>query len=224
MKTLFMTEGTERNQDRNRMEEFYYKAINDVLHEPIQHAQTTTMLKKLKAKLIGLNSKHHQKLLIDTEEQDRLQGENPSLCHIIKCRKRKHKRTIQQIRDENGTTHTTTRAIIRAVTVHFSTKFQPLQIYADSVRRALNCDLKETFNMMNTTPEEPLTMSELWNAITKGKPHKAPGHDGIGLEFYKGDWEIIKTELLQIMNNMYKDNKILESQLKGLIVCIPKKT
>jgi len=75
---------------------------------------------------------------------------------------------------------------------------------------------------MNTTLEEPITMSELWNAITKGKPHKAPSHDGIGVEFFKGAWEIIKTELLQIMNNMYRDDKVLENQLKGLIVCIPK--
>jgi len=66
------------------------------------------MLKKLKVKLIRLNSKHRQNLLIDTEEQDRLQGENPSLYHVIKCRKRKLTRTIQQIRDDNGTAHTAT--------------------------------------------------------------------------------------------------------------------
>jgi len=106
----------------------------------------------------------------------------------------------------NGTAHTATMEIMRALPAHFSTKFQPLHIDEDSLRRTLNCDLKETSNMMNTTLEEPITMSELWNAITKGKPHQAPGDDGIGVEFYKGAWEIIKTGLLQIMNNMYKDD------------------
>jgi len=69
---------------------------------------------------------------------------------------------------------------------------------------------------MNTTTtlEEPINTNELWSAITKGKPHKAPGHDGIGIEFYKGEWEIIKTEFLKIINNMYKDETILENQLK----------
>ena len=219
-----MREGTERNQDRNRMEDFYYKALYEVLLEPIQHAQKMTMLKKLKAKLIRLNSTHRQKMMIDTEEQNRLPVENPSLYHFIKSRKRKHKRTIQQIRDEHGTTHTTTMAIMRALTAHFSTKFQPLQIAEESVRQTLNCDLKEITNLMNTTLEEPMTMNELWSTIIKGKPHKSPGHDGIGLEFYRGAWELIKTELLQIINNMYKDDTALENQLKGLIVCLPKKT
>jgi len=111
------------------------------------------MLKKLNAKLTHLNSKHRQKLMIDTEEQDRQPGENPSLYHIIKSRNLKHKRTVQQIRDEHGTTHTTTMAIMRALTAHFSNKFQPLKIDEESVRRTLSCDLKETANVMNTTPE-----------------------------------------------------------------------
>ena len=65
-------------------------------------------------------------------------------------------------------------------------------------------------------------MNELWTAIARGKPHKAPGHDGIGLEFYKGVWEIIKMVLLQIMNRMHNEGMAMERQLQGLKVCKPK--
>jgi len=40
---------------------------------------------------------------------------------------------------------------------------------------------------------DPITLEELWNAISKGKPHKAPGIHGICLEFYKSVWDVIKT-------------------------------
>jgi len=72
--------------------------------------------------------------------------------------------------------------------------------------------------------EAPISLSEIRNAIAKGKSHKAPGNGGIGLEFYKSEWETIKTDLLQILNtsSMYIDGTILENQLKGIIVCIPK--
>ena len=61
---LFTSEGTERNSDRTRLEDFYYSAIYDAIQEPITHTQKMTTLKKLKAKLIRLNSTHRQKIII----------------------------------------------------------------------------------------------------------------------------------------------------------------
>jgi len=52
VKILFTSEGTERNSDRTRLEDFYYSAIYDVIQEPIPHTQKMTTLKKLKSKLI----------------------------------------------------------------------------------------------------------------------------------------------------------------------------
>jgi len=59
------------------MEDFYYTALYDVLQEPGQHAAKMIKLKKIKAKIIGLNSSYRQKLSIDTSEQDRIAGEPP---------------------------------------------------------------------------------------------------------------------------------------------------
>ena len=118
--------------------------------------------------------------------------------------------------------HTTTMAIIKAFANHFCNKFQSIQIDEDSARQLLNCDLKEVTNETNTSLEQPITMNELWITIVKGKPHKAPGHDGIGLQFCKRAWEIIKTELLQIVNRMHIEGMTMVRELQGLIVCIPK--
>jgi hypothetical protein len=68
-----------------------------------------------------------------------------------------------------------------------------------------------------------INQEELWKAISKGKPHKAPGNDGISLEFYKSVWDVIKTELLQIINYMFANGPIMAQQAQGHVVCLLKK-
>jgi len=76
---------------------------------------------------------------------------------------------------------------------------------------------------MNSTLTEHIAADELWKAISQGKPHKAPGPDGIGLEFYRSEWDVIKTELVKIMNCMFLNDPIIAQQVKGHVVCMPKK-
>jgi len=76
----------------------------------------------------------------------------------------------------------------------------------------------------NEAMETPISMCELEEAIKMGKPNKAPGCDGISTEFFKIMWDTIKSDLLCIMNEMFIDWKITETQKKGLMVCVPKRT
>jgi len=222
VKSLFTREGTERNSDHNRMENFLYEAIYDILQKPMQHKQKITALKRLKAKIVRLNNISRQKLMTDTGDEDKILGETPFLHHIMKTRKCQESRTIKQICDEHGTTHATSMAIIKAFTIQFRAKFQPIRINEENVKQLLDWVPQTESYEMNTALEDPISMNELWHAISKGKSHKAPGQDGIGLEFYKAAWETMKIELLQLMNCMYLDGTILGKQLQGLIVCIPK--
>jgi len=222
VKYMFIREGTERKSDRNRMENFYYAAIYDIIQESVSYTQKIATLKKLRAKIIRLNGTFHQRTMLDTEEFDKTLGETPSLHHIIKSRKRQTSRTIRRISDEHARIYSTSTGIRQAFKMHFNEKFKALQTDVTKAQQPLNCELREIPVGSNETLEAPITLSEIRSAIDKGKSHKAPGNGGIGLEFYKSEWETIKTDLLQIFNSMYIDGTILENQLKGIIVCIPK--
>ena len=65
-----------------------------------------TTLKKLKAELIRLNNTRRQKLNLHTLEQDKIFGENSSLRHLIKARKRQANRAIKKISHDQGITYT----------------------------------------------------------------------------------------------------------------------
>jgi len=76
---------------------------------------------------------------------------------------------------------------------------------------------------MNAALVEPITLQELWLAISKGKPNKAPGPDGDCLEFYKTAWDVIKLDFLHIINCMCLKGTIIAKQFQGHIFCLPKK-
>ena len=90
------------------------------------------------------------------------------------------------------------------------------------MKRLMDCNLSTIPDAANLALEEPVTLDEIYQAIKAGKPHKAPGYDGICLEFLKKTWETTKEDLLQIVNEMYTEEIISNYQKCGIIVCIPK--
>ena len=70
--------------------------------------------------------------------------------------------------------------------------------------------------------DEPITREEIYHSIKTWKPLKAPGYDGMCLDFLKKTRELTKEDLLQIINEMYSGMCISDQQKYGIIVCIPK--
>ena len=130
---------------------------------------------------------------------------------------------ISTIRDDNGVTQGTSPAILKAFTTHFQKTFQSIDIQEDCMEKVLQSGIWPIPPAMNSTLTKPITVDELWKAISQGKPHKAPGADGIGLEFYRSEWDVIKTELVQNNELHVLKHLWLEQQVKGHVVCIPKK-
>jgi len=87
IKQLFTCEGTERNSDRIKTKNFYNAAIYNVLLGPNNQTSKAFALRRLKVKIVCLNSVHLQRLLVDTNEQDRLMGEEFFLHNLFKTQK-----------------------------------------------------------------------------------------------------------------------------------------
>jgi len=75
---------------------------------------------------------------------------------------------------------------------------------------------------MKTELKEIIFLEELGHAITQGKANNAPGHNGICLEVFRTTWDVLKLDLLQIMNHTYIEGITTARHLLGLIVCLPK--
>jgi hypothetical protein len=69
-----------------------------------------------------------------------------------------------------------------------------------------------------------ITAEELRLMILNGANNKAPGRDGICLEFFKEQWERVRNTCVDLFNVMYVEGDITDSQKQGVIVCVPKTT
>jgi len=69
----------------------------------------------------------------------------------------------------------------------------------------------------NTDLDHPITMQELREPLKKGKRNKSPGPVGICHEIFKQMWDIVKKDLLVIINNMYMEGSVSGAQNHGYI-------
>ena len=90
-----------------------------------------------------------------------------------------------------------------------------------SLQQLTSCGLERILPEMNVLAE-PISIKKLWIAIAKGKSNKAPGPDGICLEFFNVALEVVKLDLLHILNSTFLSEVIVGNQLQGHIVCLPK--
>ena len=65
IRQLLGREGADRRRDRLEMDNLYYSAIYSVLQNTTFQILQAVALKKLKAKIIKFNSKHHLGMFID---------------------------------------------------------------------------------------------------------------------------------------------------------------
>ena len=69
---------------------------------------------------------------------------------------------------------------------------------------------------------QPITTEGILNALLTGDRQKAPGIDGLWLEFYTANWETICPDLLQLLNHMFFHKNIFPLQKHRVIICLPK--
>ena len=70
--------------------------------------------------------------------------------------------------------------------------------------------------------EAPFASEEIYQTINSGGTNRAPGRDGLSLEFYKTAWPLIGDDLCRIMNSMFFDSTITPQQKLSTIVCLAK--
>ena len=77
-------------------------------------------------------------------------------------------------------------------------------------------------NQDKVTLASDITDQEIFNAVKGLNPNKAPGIDGIPIEFYQKFWDIIKSEVINIVKNIITGKLLQHHQKKAIITLLPK--
>jgi hypothetical protein len=204
------------------MENHLYKCIYDVLRSDIPEAEKFLILKKYKAKIVCLHLRRKEKLMLDVDGKDKMEGEEPTLFHVLKRRKRCEAREIRMIKDWQGNIYTWPQDIMDTFVQYLTQKYEPIDVDDTSIT-IMEAAIPQTCPTVYADQlESPITYDEILMALRAGARHKAPGIDGLGLEFYTENWDTIKLDLKDLLNRMFLHNQVSTQQKHKIVVCLPK--
>jgi DNA-binding response OmpR family regulator len=70
--------------------------------------------------------------------------------------------------------------------------------------------------------EKPFDQEEIQHAIRAGRRRKDPEMEGLIREFYAGNWNLLRADMINILNQTFWEGKITKNQKHGMIICLPK--
>ena len=89
-------------------------------------------------------------------------------------------------------------------------------------RAILDCIPQLVSGSMNRDLLRPIVLEELETVVFGMKKGKAPGPDGFPIEFFQEFWEIIKFDLLEVVQESYQNKQMLKSLNATFLALIPK--
>jgi hypothetical protein len=204
------------------MEDFLYQCLYDVMRCDLQPATKLPIINRYKAQLVRHSASKPSKSFLHLAQKELLDDETPSLYHIIRTTRRRTARHILRITDDEGVIHETQSTIARAFITALITKYEQITVDSDAINEIL-AEVTSVSPILHTNSlERPITAEEIEAAVKKGGKRKAPGLDGLPLEFYSANWNTIKEDLVHVLNSMFIGQATTQQQKRGIIVNLPK--
>jgi hypothetical protein len=167
---------------------------------PHAPAEKLSALYRYKAHLVRLQARKTERLLLDTNVHDKIDDEEPSLFQVLQRTKRREARTVRRVLDSRGNAITDHKGILQIFVTYFRNKYGPIQVDGGCVNEMLDAITLTDTPEYAANLEKPISIDEIFMALKTGGRNKAPGSDGIGLEFYTAHWDTIRTDLHDILN------------------------
>ena len=182
-------------------------------------------LKRKKAALANLLGITAQGALVRSHFLNASQMDAPSQFFFSLEMKNGQKKIFHSLRAEDGSSHTTGPEIRRYATLFFFYK----ELY--SIEFVDNPELGgQFFNNLpqvdaasNTALDSELTADELHTALMSLANEKAPGIDGLPVEFYKSFWSVLGEDMLEVFQDSLNRGQLPLSCRSAVITLLPKK-
>jgi len=149
-------------------------------------------------------------------------GERPIKSFFEKYKNKKENKPILGLKNSSGV-EVNDQGMIRIVEEYYTNLFKPKETNQSVVNLFLNnIQAVECEDLMRNLIK-PFSMQEIWDAVISFKSDKAPGPDGISVEFYKECFQVIKYDLRKVLNLFLNKGRLPAKYKAGLITLIPKK-
>ncbi|XP_059077196.1 uncharacterized protein LOC131876295 [Cryptomeria japonica] len=136
---------------------------------------------------------------------------------------RRQGNSISSLVSQDGAQLSSSADISREAVYYFSNLFSREDIAARAEEGAiLDCIPQLVSAEMNGVLLCPILLPELEKVVFNMKKGKAPGPDGFPIEFFQEFWEIIKFDLLEVIQESHRNKQMLKSMNSTFLALIPK--
>ena len=194
------------------------------LHETAHVTGNPDMIeiKRIKCRIETIRDELAEGIKIRTRMKDLQSGEKISKYLIGKQRERAVKKVMTCVRDKNGTELRSFPAIQKCFTQFYS------ELYTCDVgdQDTQNMFLGNLENKLDDFDreilEEDFDKLEIYHTMKRFARNRTPGIDGLPIEFYITNWDIIGNDFTEVVHFILRNKKLSSSQHKGIITLIKK--
>ena len=150
------------------------------------------------------------------------EGEKPTKYFFQLEKKKQPKNTIRKLTTANGDL-TSDIEILEETRLFYQNLYNRVETDRQEQDFFLHQITSTLSNSEKISCEGPVTEIELDRAQQKANSNKAPGPDGLPIEFYRTFWEYIKQDLLDMYNCNFDNGAMSDSQQTAILKLLFKK-
>jgi hypothetical protein len=106
--------------------------------------------------------------MLENNEKDKMEAENPTLFHVPRMQKRWTARVIQQVQDEHGRNQGPPKGLRQAFTTYLMRKYETIAVNNECIAVMVGAGPRTPWLSDGELLERPIEMEETRNALPKG--------------------------------------------------------
>ncbi|KAJ3585369.1 hypothetical protein NHX12_014090 [Muraenolepis orangiensis] len=138
-------------------------------------------------------------------------------------KKNGQRRVIHSLLSGTGQEITEPSQIRRRAVSFYSTLYTSEYEEGETLSEGFWNGLPQVSEEANSQLEGPLTIQELQTALQGMQGRRAPGIDGLSVEFYRAYWDVLSNDLLDVFNESLASGSMPVSCRRAVITLLPKK-
>ena len=231
IKVFFKKEGKNEMEKKYGLIKYLELSLNRIYNKinltgELQYGR----VKLLKDRIDELKNEILEGVKIRARINEQVDGEKVSAYLIKQQSKIKAKTLINSIKTEEGIMENLNANVILKgkdsinmyIEKYYKKLYESEEFDEECQEWFLNLVINKLTDNEISILESNVTNNEIFRAIKAMNTNKAPGLDGIPIEFYLYYWDIIKNEFVQVIQNIVNGMLLNETQRKAIITLIPK--
>ncbi|KAJ3608984.1 hypothetical protein NHX12_023512 [Muraenolepis orangiensis] len=195
----------------------------ETIHETTGDRGYIEILKEKKTALANLLDVKVQGALVRSRFLNINEMDAPTSFFFGLEKKNGQRRVIHSLLSGTGQEITEPSQIRRRAVSFYSTLYASEYEEGETLSEGFWDGLPQVSEEANSQLEGPLTIQELQTALQGMQGRRAPGIDGLSVEFYKAYWDVLSNDLLDVFNESLASGSMPVSCRRAVITLLPKK-